>query len=262
MRVQNRDKSPTGRASADKTVDAREISHFDNLSARWWDRRGPFGALHRMTPARVMYIRQHAQRLLGQERSSELKGLNILDIGCGGGLLAEPLCRLGANVTGIDASTNAITAARDHASAAGLDITYIAKTSDDLAAKMKRKRRRFDIVIASEVIEHVADRPRFLETMAGFAHAGDKSMAVLTTINRSLMGVALAKYAAEYLLHLAPKGTHDPRKFVRPEELMHEAAAAGIDIDDITGIRPTIFGDFTLDGPPAINYAASGLIRR
>jgi len=262
MRPEIDARSAPGDAASDKTVDAGEIRHFDRLSAKWWDRRGPFGALHRMTPARVMYIRQHAQRLLGQERSSGLKGLSILDIGCGGGILAEPLCRLGARVTGIDASAEAIEAARDHAGIAGLDISYAAITAEELAAGMKRKRRRFDIVIASEVIEHVADRPQFLKTMAGFGHTNDVSMAVLTTINRSLMGVALAKYAAEYLLHLAPKGTHDPHKFVRPEELREEAARAGIDLDDITGIRPTVFGDFALSGPPAVNYAASGLIRR
>jgi len=243
------------------TVDDREIRHFDALAASWWDRRGPFGALHRMTPARVLYIRQHAQRLLGQDRAAGLKGLDILDIGCGGGLLAEPLRRLGARVTGIDASRDAIAAAAAHADAAGLDITYRAITAEELAAEMARKRRRFDIIIASEVIEHVADRARFLDTMARLASRTSPSMAVLTTINRSLMGVALGKYAAEYLFHLAPKGTHDARKFVRPEEMMAEAALAGIDIDDITGIRPTVFGGFTLGGPPAINYAASGLIR-
>ncbi|XDZ65422.1 bifunctional 2-polyprenyl-6-hydroxyphenol methylase/3-demethylubiquinol 3-O-methyltransferase UbiG [Alphaproteobacteria bacterium LSUCC0684] len=256
MSPEIRGNSPTA-----ETIDAREIRHFDNLSASWWDRRGPFAALHRMTPARVRYIRQHASRLLGQDRGAGLKGLDILDIGCGGGLLAEPLCRLGARVTGIDASAEAINAAKAHADTAGLNITYRAISSEDLVLEMRKKRRRFDIVIASEVIEHVADRQQFLKVMAGFAHTNGVSMAVLTTINRSLMGVALGKYAAEYLLNLAPKGTHDPQKFVRPDELRAEAARAGIDLDDITGMRPTLFGDFALDGPPAINYAAAGLIR-
>ena len=240
------------------SVDPKEIGHFETLASTWWDDDGPFAALQAMTPARVRYITSHAARLLHQPQSSPLKGLRILDIGCGGGLLAEPLARLGGEVTGIDASEGAIAAARDHANRAGLNITYDHITAEDFADRDLS----FDIIIASEVIEHVSDRRGFLATMARFGHADAASMVVLTTINRSIAGVALVKYAAEYVLHLAPKGTHDPKKFVKPSELKAEARDAGIEIDDITGIHPRLGGSFRLGGLPLMNYAAAGLIKR
>ena len=236
-----------------QSVDPDEIGYFENLASDWWDESGPFAALQAMTPARVQYIKRHADRLLGES----IKSLDVLDIGCGGGLLAEPLARLGANVTGIDASEGAINAAQDHAKRAGLEINYLHDTAENLADTGAS----FDIIIASEVIEHVNDRIGFLKTMARFGHQ-DKNlstMVMLTTINRSVAGVALVKYAAEYLLRLAPKGTHDPRKFVKPSELQSEASKAGIDLDDITGIQPRLNG-FSLGGMPLMNYAASGLV--
>jgi 2-polyprenyl-6-hydroxyphenyl methylase/3-demethylubiquinone-9 3-methyltransferase len=239
------------------SVDRDEIKYFDGLAARWWDERGPFAALQAMTPARVRYITQHAARLLGRPPENPLQDLEILDIGCGGGLLAEPLARLGGKVTGIDASDGAIRAAKDHTMRAGLDINYQAVTAEDFAETGVR----FDIIIASEVIEHVQSRSEFLGTVVRFGHDDRPSMAVLTTINRSLPGVVLAKYAAEYVLKLAPRGTHDPRKFVRPSELKAEAAQAGIIIDDVTGIRPSLRDGFTLGGGPLINYAVSGLLQ-
>ena len=137
-----------------------------------------------MTPARVRYIRQHCARLLGRPVKSPLQGLQVLDIGCGGGLLAEPLARLGAHVTGIDASPGAIATADDHAKRSGLAITYRHITAEELA----QTGARFDVIIASEVIEHVHNRPAFLSTMASLGHDDQPSMAVITTINRSLAG--------------------------------------------------------------------------
>ncbi len=238
------------------SVDAAEISYFGNLAGRWWDPSGPFAALQRMTPARVAYIRRHAGRLLGLGESAGFSGLKVLDIGCGGGLLAEALARLDADVTGIDAGEEAIHAARSHAGAGGLKIDYQHITAESLA----ETGASFDIIIASEVLEHVPDRSGFLETMARLGKKDAPSMVIITTINRSLPGVALGKYAAEYVLRLAPRGAHDPRRFVKPEELRREAAGAGIIIDDITGIRPSILSGFSLGGPPAVNYAAAGMI--
>jgi 2-polyprenyl-6-hydroxyphenyl methylase/3-demethylubiquinone-9 3-methyltransferase len=239
------------------SVDRDEINHFEALAAEWWNEKGPFAALQAMTPARVRYITQHAIRLLGRPLENPLQDLAILDIGCGGGILAEPLARLGGKVAGIDASQSAISAAKDHAARTGLDIDYQAILAEDLA----ETGLCFDIIIASEVIEHVQSRPEFLRTMASFGHKDRPSMAVFTTINRSLPGVILAKYAAEYVLNLAPKGTHDPKKFVRPSELKAEAAQAGITIDDVTGIRPSLRDGFALGGGAMINYAASGLLQ-
>ena len=247
----------TRQAAADTGLDEAEVGYFDALADDWWAPRGPFAALQRMNPARVEYIRRQAARCLGQAYGNRLAGLTVLDIGCGGGLLAEPLARLGARVTGVDAGAGAVAAARAHAAAAGLGIDYHAGPAGDLAGNT------YDIVIASEVVEHVSDRPAFLRMMAGFGHParpGRPSLAVLTTINRSVAGVALGKFAAEYLLRLAPRGAHDPRRFVRPRELRDEALGAGIAIDDITGIRPSLIEGFRLGGPPLVNYAAAGLI--
>ena len=251
--------SSPGTGTVAGTVDNAEIAYFDQLGDDWWDPKGPFAALQRMTPARVAYIRQQVVRCLGRSPQDRLDGLSVLDIGCGGGLLAEPLARLGAEVTGVDASHEAIEAARRHAEASGLTIDYRAHSAEDLLAEGQY----FDLIIASEVIEHTADRPAFLSLMAGFADPDPArpALAVLTTLNRSLPGVVLGKYAAEYVLGLAPKGAHDPKRFVRPSELQREAMAAGIQLDDITGIRPSLLKGFDLGGPPLINYAAAGLVQ-
>ena len=246
------------RASAGNGLDKDEVAFFGGLSGDWWDPAGPFAALQRMTPARVDYIRRQAGRCLEQPYGNRLEDLDVLDIGCGGGLLAEPLARLGARVTGVDASPEAIAAARDHAGSGGLDIRYHAGEAGDLAGET------FDIIIASEVVEHLTDRKAFLATMAGFGRtkaSGRPSLAVLTTINRSVAGVVFGKFAAEYVLRLAPRGAHDPKRFVRPGELRREALAAGIVIDDVTGIRPSLIDGFRLGGPPLVNYAASGLVK-
>ncbi len=246
------------------TVDTREITYFDALANDWWNPKGSFAALQRMTPLRVEYVRRQAGRCLGQKFDNGLRGLSIIDIGCGGGLLAEPLARLGAEVTGIDASQEAVAVAKKHANADCLGIDYHATSAEAFA----ESGAHFDIIIASEVIEHVSDRGLFLSHLARFAHKqlakpnpAKPSLVVLTTISRSLAGVVLGKFAAEYVLGLAPKGAHDPKRFVRPDTLRREAAAANIILDDITGIRPSFFGGFALSGPPLVNYAAAGLIR-
>lgn len=250
---------------ADQTTDSDEIRHFDTIGDDWWDEQGTFRALHWLTPTRVRYIRQHIARFRGKATLSSssaslslpLAGIKAVDIGCGGGLLAEPLTRLGAEVTGIDMSKVAIAAAKDHADNMGLDIQYRHISAEQLAAEGTG----YDLVIASEVIEHVSDRSAFLTAMAALGRGGKApGIAIITTISSNMIATALAKYAAEYLLRLAPPGTHDAAKFVSPQTLRAEAKAAGIHLDDITGIRPSIRKGFDLGGPPIINYAAAGLI--
>lgn len=253
---------------SDGDLDQREIAHFDSLAEDWWAADGAFAALHRLTPPRIGYIHQQLRRLIPSRLADgplPFAGLRIADLGCGGGLLAEPLARLGAAVTAIDASSEAIAIGRDHARRSGLEIDFRCQTVESLAAEqatLDDSKAGMDVVIASEVLEHVADRNRFLAAMAGLGRRDPDlpSVAVMTTINRNPVSVVLAKYAAEYLFGLAPPGTHQASRFIRPSELRREAAAAGIILDDISGIRPTVFGEFAIAGPPLINYAAAGLI--
>ena len=243
------------------TIDVDEIRHFDKMAADWWDEDGTFRALHRLTPPRINYICQQVARFRPNIKPAPLSGLNIVDIGCGGGLLAEPLTRLGAQVTAIDMSTPAIKIAKDHAKKMRLKIRYLKTSTENLA----KKEKGYDIVIASEVIEHVQNRKIFLEAIAQLgqgANINGQSLAIITTINRTIPATILAKYAAEYILKLAPIGTHEPKKFISPQSLRKEAAKAGIILDDITGIRPSLQNGFALGGPPIINYAATGIIKQ
>ena len=240
------------------TADQREIDNFAALSDQWWDPAGPMAPLHAFTPIRIDYILANIERFwpvaarAEASQSQPLTGLRVLDIGCGGGLLAEPMARLGGSVTGTDVTEAAITAAALHASQNGLDIDYQCCTAETLASSGAR----FDVIYASEVIEHVADRALFIEAIARMLQP--QGVVIITTINRSLPALFLAKFALEYIVRLVPAGTHDPRKFVRPAELRAEFAAAGIMLDDITGLAPRASGGFRQTGSLAINYAASG----
>ena len=239
------------------TADQTEIDNFAALSDQWWDQKGPMAPLHAFTPVRIDYILQAIGRFFPIKTAVKpsLSGLKILDIGCGGGLLAEPMARLGAEVTGIDVTAPAIIAARTHAESMQLAIDYQVITAEDLAASDAK----FDVIYASEVIEHVADRPLFIKAIATML--APNGVVVITTINRSLPALIFAKLALEYIVRLVPAGTHDPRKFVRPAELRAEFAAAGIVLDDMTGFTPCLDGGFTPIGSLAINYAASGGFR-
>ena len=239
------------------TADQTEIDNFAALSNQWWDQKGPMAPLHAFTPVRIDYILQSIGRFFPIKTGPKpsLAGLKILDIGCGGGLLAEPMARLGAEVTGIDVTAPAISAAKIHAESMQLAIDYQVITAEDLAASCAK----FDVIYASEVIEHVADRPLFVKAIATML--APNGVVVITTINRSLPALVFAKFALEYIVRLVPAGTHDPRKFVRPAELRAEFAAAGIVLDDMTGFAPCPGGGFMPIGSLAINYAASGGFR-
>ena len=251
------------------TIDQKEIEQFSSISNKWWDRTGPFAALHKMSNVRVEFIKRNAKRIIDQKQSDIklLKGLNCLDVGCGGGILSEPLKRLGAIVTGIDASDKAIEIAKEHSLKSRLDINYKCTTTSELIdSKRENFISKFDIVIASEVIEHVNERGKFLSDISKLSRPG--GLIIFTTINKSFLGVTLGKYFAEHVLKVVPKNTHDHKKFISPNNLAYEAEKNNIILDDFTGFMPTFnmrnilnkeFGNFMLSSSLEVNYGAAGL---
>jgi 2-polyprenyl-6-hydroxyphenyl methylase/3-demethylubiquinone-9 3-methyltransferase len=218
--------------TAQRTVDAAEVEKFSRISAEWWDPNGPFRPLHRLNPVRLTYIKDQAVAHFGRDpRSvSPFKGLTAVDIGCGGGLVAEPLARLGAEVIAVDADPVAIEAARLHAAAREVAVGYEVGTSDELA----EAGRRFDLVLALEIIEHVADRDAFLTTLSALVAPG--GLLVISTLNRTLKSLALGVGMAEYVLRWVDPGTHDWRKFVKPSELARGVRGIGFEVADLTGL--------------------------
>lgn len=214
------------------TVDAAEIAHFTAMADEWWDAGGKFAPLHAMNPVRLRFIRDHAVAHFGRDDTdtAPLSGLSLLDIGSGGGLLCEPMARLGAHVTGIDAAEKNIHIARLHAEQMGLDIDYRHRTAEELAADSTR----YDIVFALEIVEHVADVPAFLEAVARLVKPG--GLLFMSTLNRTVKSYALAIVGAEYLLRWLPKGTHHWQKFLRPSELVLPLEAHGIRTHDLQGM--------------------------
>jgi len=211
------------------TVDEAEIRHFAKDSAHWWDENGPFKPLHRANPARMKYLKS---RICGHfsrdEKSlSGLEGLKILDVGCGGGLVCEPLARLGAEVMGLDADENAITAAKAHARQGGLSIDYRCIDAVDLKEK-------FDVVLALEIIEHVPSPQDFVSMVADKVAPG--GLVIFSTLNRTPKSYALGIVALEYVLRWVPRGTHDWKKFVKPSELASYARATGLEPTDVSGL--------------------------
>ena len=240
--------------TSNSTIDLEDIKRFEELSQDWWDPKGPLKSLHQFTPIRIEYIKSAIKRHQkgNWESSKPLANIRILDIGCGGGLLAEPMARLGGIVSAIDGSSSAIETARLHAKTSMLDITYTATTAEELALTDNQ----FDVVYASEVIEHVSDRALFLDSIRRLI--APEGVVIFTTINRTLASLAFAKFAAEYVLKIVPKGAHDFDKFVKPSELQNEAQKAGIIIDDVTGFKPLPDGRFKFSSITAVNYGASG----
>ena len=219
-------------AAAGDTIDRGEIDRFDRLAAEWWDPEGEFIQLHRLNPVRIAYIRDHLCAALGRDAGAinPLAGLDALDVGCGGGLLAEPLARLGARVTALDASGEAIVVARRHAEQSALDIDYRHMTAEQLAAT----KVQFDLVVSSETVEHVADVPTFLAALARLSRPGGGI--AMTTLNRTARSFALAIVAAEYVLGWVPRGTHDWRKFLKPPELAAGLRRVGVSVRDVSGM--------------------------
>jgi len=214
------------------TTDEAELEKFREIAERWWDVAGPMAPLHRLNPVRIDWIVERTCAAFARPRQDRtpLAGLRVLDVGCGGGLLAEPLRRLGAEVTAIDAEPATIDVARRHAAESGLAIDYRATTVEALAAGGER----FDVVTALEVIEHVSEPEILVESLAAVTKPG--GLVVMSTISRTAAGFLLGIVAAEYVLRWLPRGTHRWSKFLKPAELTRLLRAAGLRPTGLTGI--------------------------
>ena len=246
-----KNQSTTGGGS----VDEDEISRFAELADEWWRPDGPFRPLHALNVPRLTYIRDRLCQRHGRDitGTKPLAGLRILDIGCGGGLIAEPLARLGGEVTAIDAGDKTIAAARRHAEQSGLAIDY----RNISAEKLAEEEDQFDCVLTLEVVEHVADLDGFLAASAELVRPG--GMYVVATLNRTAASYALAIVAAERILRWLPPGTHRWSKFVRPSELVAPLRRNGVIICNISGIRyDPLARDWSLGGSLSVNYIAYG----
>lgn len=208
-----------------QTVNQKEIEHFAADSGQWWDESGPFAPLHKLNPVRIMHLRDTITTHydLAVSTDKPLKSLRILDVGCGGGLVCEPLSRLGANVTGIDADKNAIDIAQNHAKASGLKIAYKCSTTTELITQ-KSHAEKYDVVTALEIIEHVDNPDLFVAECFKLCKPG--GIVIFSTLNRTPKSFGLGIIAAEYILNWVPKGTHNWKKFVKPAELSQHIRAA------------------------------------
>ncbi len=244
--------------AATRNVDPEEVERFARLAGEWWDAAGKFRPLHQTGPARLQFIKDNACDIHERDPAAvrPLDGLTVLDIGCGGGLICEPLTRLGATVTGIDPAGSGIEAARVHAEAGGLDISYRTITAETLVEEGVS----FDIVLALEVIEHVPSPPDFTATCASLVAPG--GLLVMSTINRTLKAWALAIVGAEYVLRWLPRGTHQWDKFVTPEELEGDIMANGLALTQRRGmVFNPLKDDWALADDTDVNYLVAAVRR-
>ena len=214
------------------SIDPAEVAKFQAMAAEWWDPQGKFKPLHMLNPTRLDYVVAQIAAQFGRDRAGAepFAGLSILDIGCGGGLMSEPMARLGASVTGADAATGNIAIATLHAAEQGLAIDYRATTAEALVAEG----RRFDVVMALEIVEHVADPAEFIAICRDLVAPG--GMLIASTLNRTAKSFAAAIIGAEWVMRWLPKGTHDWHRFITPDELAQMAEASGLAVVDRCGM--------------------------
>jgi len=240
-------------AESATSVDPAEIARFQAQADSWWDLEGKFKPLHRLNPLRLDFLRREFGRHFHRDLDAmrPFTGLRLLDVGCGGGLLSEPLSRLGFEVVGVDAGERNIAAARAHAEETGLAIDYRAVTAESLAEAGER----FDVVLAMEVVEHVADLDGFIDTISSLVKPG--GALALATLNRTPKAFLLAVVGAEYVLRWLPRGTHQWKKFVRPSELAAGLRRNGLAVRELTGISYVPYGDsWKLSSDLDVNYMA------
>lgn len=234
-----------------RSIDPGEVAKFSALAAEWWDPAGKFAPLHKFNPVRLSFIREQAAVRFGRDARSlkPFEGLSLLDIGCGGGLLSEPMARLGFAVTGADASEKNIGTARTHAAQSGLAIDYRAVTAEALA----EEGLAFDVVLNMEVVEHVADVGAYLSACARLVKPG--GITIVATLNKTLKSLALAKFAAEYVLGWMPRGTHDWNRFISPAQLRQELEEVGLSILKTQGVFfDALAWDWRLSSDVDVNY--------
>ena len=221
-------------------IDEKEFSNFDSFAHEWWNKRGPYKLIHNLTPLRLDYIQQHMS----------IKNSTILDIGCGGGILAEELTDKGAKVTGLDASKKTIQIAKSHAKEKNHSINYLNISLEDHIKKIDHK---YDAIVCFELIEHVPDQLKLIQDISSICRQGGKVF--LSTINRNIVSFAFAKIMAEYILNIVPEGTHQYKKFIKPSELAKMLELASLGIDDIKGVKLNpIDLSFTFSAMTKINY--------
>jgi len=221
-------------------IDEKEINNFDSFAHEWWNKRGPYKLIHNLTPLRLKYIQQHL----------DIKNSNILDIGCGGGILAEELTDKGAKVTGLDASEKTIQIAKSHAKEKNYTINYLNTSLEDHINKTKDE---YDAIVCFELIEHIPDQLKLIKDLSSICKKGGKVF--LSTINRNILSFAFAKIMAEYILNIVPEGTHQYKKFIKPSELAKMLELADLEINDIKGVKLNpINYSFTFSSITKINY--------
>lgn len=241
------------------SIDEEEVAKFAAMAGEWWDPRGAFRPLHQINPLRIGFIRDEAMKLFHVEQSKvlPLQGLSVLDVGCGGGLLCEPMARLGAEVTGIDASEKNIAIARTHAEQSGVPVQYRAASAEALAAEG----RQFDVVLTMEVLEHVADVASFMQAACALVRPG--GMLVAATLNRTFKSYAMAIVGAEYVLRWLPRGTHDWSKFLKPSEIVRHLEREGLAPSELCGmVFHPLTGEWSLSKMDlGVNYLLSATKR-
>jgi len=233
------------------SIDPVEVAKFSALAAQWWDPAGKFAPLHKFNPVRLGFIRAETAAHLGRDPRAlrPFEGLSLLDIGCGGGLLSEPMARLGFAVTGADASEKNIGTARAHAAQSGLEIDYRATSAESLLALGAR----FDVVLNMEVVEHVADVPGYLAACAALVKPG--GLTFVATLNKTVKSLALAKIGAEYVLNWLPRGTHDWNRFIPPADLKTSLEESGLTILKTQGVSfDPLAWDWRLSSDVDVNY--------
>jgi 2-polyprenyl-6-hydroxyphenyl methylase/3-demethylubiquinone-9 3-methyltransferase len=239
------------------SIDPAEVAKFQAMSQEWWDPQGKFKPLHMLNPTRLDYVTTQIAAQFGRDRDAALpfEGLTVLDIGCGGGLMSEPLARLGATVTGADAASENTAIAALHAKKQGLDIDYRATTSEALAAEG----HSYDIVMALEIVEHVADPAEFIATCRDLVKPG--GMLIQSTLNRTMRSFGAAILGAEWVMRWLPKGTHDWNRFITPDELSAMTEATGMQVVDRCGMvfNPLGFSWSLSHRDLSVNYALTAL---